>query len=80
MPPTQETIFKINEKALVGCKATDGYTVEDGKIKNTRSMLDEKRETKRVEKWKTYDEIEGFIDHVNKNEWKDYIRKFVIPL
>ncbi len=41
--PTQETIFKINEKALVGCKATDGYTVEDGKIKNTRSMLDEER-------------------------------------
>jgi len=33
LAPTQKTIFKINEKALVGCKATDGYTVEDGKIK-----------------------------------------------
>lgn len=28
----------------------------------------------------TYDEIEGFINYVNEDEWRDYIRKFVIPL
>jgi len=27
-----------------------------------------------------YDLLEGFIDYVNKEEWKDYIKSYVIPL
>jgi len=29
---------------------------------------------------KTYDDIEGFIDYTNKEEWERYITDFVIPL
>ncbi len=29
---------------------------------------------------KTYDDVEGFIDYTNKEEWKNYITNFVIPL
>lgn len=29
---------------------------------------------------KTYDEIEGFIDYTNKEEWKSYITNSVIRL
>ena len=32
------------------------------------------------EKMKTYDDIEGFIDYTNKEEWKSYITNSIIPL
>lgn len=46
--PTQETTFRINERTISRCKATDGCIVEDGRIK-IPEVCWTKRETKRVE-------------------------------
>ena len=29
---------------------------------------------------RNYDEIEGFIDYTKEEEWKEYIKTYIIPL